>query len=256
MVSQQGPSDVLIMADGRSVTCRKMLEKAAEGCRNLHEAWIIYRPWKRIRRKMAYASANKEILKISMPVGRQFMSAIARDDGYNACGEETTYDTSYSGVESVAWASLPRLTAQGKESILGYTPDVPSERMFDLSGGMPLFWQERKTVKFWMSLLSSYKAKAVLDLTPGSGACARAAMELGLHYSCFCRNAEHACWLRNILDVQALRGMCTSGSSLFVQGYLECVSEHFKDVLDRLDIMDAAEDHEPADMDDEVIDDA
>jgi hypothetical protein len=150
LVAQTGPTDVLIFGDGRSVTCRKMLEKAVEACRNLHEAWIVYRPTKRLGRKVAYSSDNKEILKISMPVSRTLMVATPREDTYNAAGEESSHDTTYTGVESAPWASLPRLSVAGKESILGFEPEKPKEYMFDSSGGLPLFWQERKTAKFWI----------------------------------------------------------------------------------------------------------
>jgi len=202
---------------------------------------------------VAYSSDSKEILKISMPVSRSLMAARPREDTYNAAGEESSHDTTYTGVESAPWASLPRLSAAGKASILGFEPETPNEYMFDSSGGLPLFWQERKTVKFWISLLNTYHAKAVVDATLGSGACARAAMELGLPYSCFCRNAEHASWLQNVLDMHALRAMCTSGSALFLQGYLDCVNEHFKDVLDRLITTDDAVDLDPMDADHEVV---
>jgi hypothetical protein len=53
--------------------------------------------------------------------------------------------------------------------------------------------------------------------------------------------------------MHALRAMCTSGSALFLQGYLDCVNEHFKDVLDRLITTDGAVDLEPMDADDEVF---
>ena len=62
---------------------------------------------------------------------------------------------------------------------------------FDCSVGLPLFWQERKTVAFTKQLLQDAMAAAVFDLTPGSGACGRACFELGIPYSCLARSPEH-----------------------------------------------------------------
>ena len=116
--------------------------------------------------------------------------------------------------------------------------------LFDSSVGVPLFWQERKTVKCWKAILKDVQCKAVFDLTPGSGACARAAMEMGVPYAGVTRCQEHCSWLQNILDRQALRCVATAGA-LFDQDLSECVKEHFQDVLDQLNEQDAIEDTDP-----------
>ena len=74
-------------------------------------------------------------------------------------------------------------------------------------------------------------------------------MELGVSYSCLCRAAERASWLRNILDRQASRSMCRSESPLYHQSLSQCITLHSKAVLDHLKDTDAAIHAEPTDAD-------
>ena len=62
--------------------------------------------------------------------------------------------------------------------INGRDPPAPKDTVVDASLGMPLFWQERKTPALWKRLLGDVRGKAVFDITPGSGALARACMSL------------------------------------------------------------------------------
>jgi hypothetical protein len=61
---------------------------------------------------------------------------------------------------------LPLISAGDEEKVHGITPATPRHTSFDCSMGQPLFWQERKTVKFWGQLLNDADAKVVFDLTP------------------------------------------------------------------------------------------
>ena len=125
---------------------------------------------------------------------------------------------------------------------MGHEPAAPQGGVFDTSVGQPLFWQERKSVSCLKALLADVQAKTVFDLTPGSGACGRAAMEMGLVYACVTRNVEHSSWLQNIFDRQALRGICESNGPLHEQDLSQCIQEHFSEVLDQLNDMDAVAD--------------
>ena len=140
--------------------------------------------------------------------------------------------------------TLPLITATEKAKIHGCEALAPQEDLFDTSLGMPLYWQERKTVKCMKTLLKDVHAKAVFDLTPGSGVCGRAAMELGISYSCLARSAEHCSWLQNIWDRQALRYICEDGGPLHQQDLSQCITEHFAETLDQLNQMDQAEETE------------
>ena len=243
VVAQAGPSDVILLADGRSRSCRRKLEKAAEDLRFLHEEWIIYRPTKRLGRRIAFGADNKEMLLVSLPLSRTQMTTAPRQQ-FAAAGEETTHEATYTGVSTAPWGSLPVMTAEYKEQITGVPVDVPKQCIFDSSSGVPLFWQERKSVDCWKALLHHHLAKAVFDLTPGSGAAARAAMELGVHYAGVTRSQDHSSWLQNILDRHALRSICTTGAPLFQQDLSECIKANFKDTIDMLNKQDAAVDDE------------
>ena len=112
---------------------------------------------------------------------------------------------------------------------------------------MPLFWQERKTPALWKRLMTDVKARAVFDMTPGSGALARACMEEGISYAGVCRTPVHASWLMNICDRQALRQLCTKGCALYHQTLSSCIQSHFGELLDRLNDQDAAADTDAPD---------
>ena len=169
---------------------------------------------------------------------------------FDGAGEETTHETTYTGVPTAPWASLPFLDKEHKQQIIGRDPQVPAATLFDASGGIPLFWQERKTPVLWKRLLSDVKARAVFDLTPGSGALARTCMEEGIAYAAVCQSPIHASWLMNICDRQALRLMCKQRCPLYYQSLATCIQKHFGELLDRLNDQDAAAD---TDAPDEVL---
>ncbi len=81
--------------------------------------------------------------------------------------------------------------------------------MFDCAMGVPLFWGERKTVKMWAQILEDVDAKAVYDLTPGTGALASACLIAGITYVGVARNADHRQWLDTLLDRVALKAGST-----------------------------------------------
>ena len=167
-------------------------------------------------------------------------------DSFNDAGEESTHETSYTGVDSIPWGALPLLAPADKERMTGQVPAaVPpssaSKKVFDSSLGLPLFWNERKTPAIWKQLLKHLNATSVFDITPGSGQCARACMEAGIQYSCVAKNAEHGSWLMNVLDRVALGQICQEGSPLYQQDLSVCLKEHFSEALDQLNEQDGAE---------------
>ena len=159
--------------------------------------------------------------------------------------ENSTHDTTYTSVELVPWRAMPLVSLADKAKIHGYQPECPRKKLFDSSMGVPLFWQERKSAKFWATLFTHVDAKAIFDCTPGSGAAGRAAMELGIVYSCMAKNAEHNSWLQNMFDKNALQIITTAGTPLYEQNLSTCVTEHFEDILDQLHGQDAGEDEAP-----------
>ena len=181
----------------------------------------------------------------SMPLPRTQMNILKREE-YNAAGEATTQETSYTGVPMAPWGSLPLTSKEDKEKILGFDPVLPTGKktIFDCSVGLLLFWQERRTVAFTKRLLKDAMAAAVFDLTPGSGACGRACIEMGLPYSCLARSPEHASWLQNVFDRCTLREICKKGSVMNNVDLAELIKTHFQETLDQLNEQDLAEDTE------------
>lgn len=250
MLSQAGPADVLVFCDGRSRVCRRAIEKASESARNTAEIFVVYAPTPRLGRRVAFGSANCEVMLVSLPVAKVFLSLRTRSDKFTAVGESSTHDNSYSGVHPVPWAGLPLMSVADKARVLGISQDnveLPRQSLFDSTGGIPLYWQERKPAKLWRTIFEDLQARIVYDLTPGGGMAARAAMEMGITYTGVTRSQEHASWLSNVVDRSALRAIVTSGTALHNQDLHTCIEEHFADVLAQLKDADAVEDKEPAD---------
>lgn len=255
VVSQTGPADVLLLADGRSRIWRRKLEAKLETARNQHETWIVYRPGKRVGRKVAYGSEHKEVLLVSMPLNRTVMAARPRVHFAHA-GEKSTHETSYTGVEPAQLASLPLVPATDKAKLLGLSggaAPTPKKKWFDTSIGVPLFWQERKTIACWTAILADVQCKAIFDCTPGTGAAARCAMEQGYAYAALTRTQEHCAWLQQFLDRQALRYIATPGSQMHCKDLQPTIASQFSQLITQLETQDEAEDDN---LDDESPDDA
>ncbi len=252
MLGQQGPGDVLVVCDGRSRSCRTKLEKLVEGARHQSEIWVVYKPSPRLGRKVSFASDNREVIIVSTPVSRTQLPTKTRTM-YVGAGEASTHDSTYTGVEPTPWSAMPCISLADKAKICGFEPESPRPQMFDAACGQPLFWAERKSHRFWRSLLTDLDAKCVVDVTPGSGACARAALNMGISYLGVPRSQEHGSWLQNILDRDALQVITTVGSPLFQQELSHCIKEHFQDVLDQLNEADAIQDTAPEDGVDESV---
>ena len=206
----------------------------------------------RLGRKVAFAADSREVILVSTPVPRTQIPVKVRASFGQAAGEETTHDTSYTGVPSMAWQQMPRVSAGDKCRIWGADAERPRQELFDTTLGQPLLWQERKTPAFWACLLSDLCVKTVVDLTPGSGSAARACMQLGIPYHGWAKNAEHASWLQNVLDRAALQVICEVGSALHSDS-AQAIQEHFSDVLEQLNEQDKGVDVTP---DDGALDDA
>jgi hypothetical protein len=250
MLTQLGPADIAIWFDGRSKSWRKQIEKATEDARNQAELWLIHQPSPRLGRKISFASEAREVALVSMPLPRTRLTCKVRTE-FVCAGETSTHDTTYTGVEPMPWPAMPMVSIEDKAKIHGFEPPLPKPRFFDTTSGLPLFWQERKPISFWQALLKDMDAKCVFDLTPGSGACARAAMSLGISYTCLCRNAEHNSWLQNVLDRAATKTIVQEKSPMFDEELAKGVREHFQEVLDQLHRQDACKDLAPEGDDEE-----
>ena len=98
------------------------------------------------------------------------------------------------------------------------------------------------------ALLQELNIQAVLDVTPGSGACMEAALTLGLPYHGFCINKDHMAWLQSVADRAACGIISVSGSSLYAQDLATAVKQQFPDLLQSL-VPANDEDDEPLEPD-------
>ena len=233
------------------------------GGRRRTRAWVVAcRTHVRLGRKVAFASDNREVIFISTPVPRtqipvQPRRAIASLQGTKVAETGSTHESCYMNVPPLPWGALPMVTKADKTRILGITDETdqtPRTGLYDTTLGLPLYWNDRKSSDWWACLFGDLNAKSVVDLTPGNGCAARAAMESGIQYVGIARNQEHASWLQNVADRNALRLICTTNSALYHSDLSTSINEHFADVLDQLQEADKSTDAAPA-ADVEIDDD-
>ena len=245
-----GTSDVILLADGRAKKWRRVLEDKFLTARNCHETWVVYKPFKNIgSRKLAFGSDHKETLLVSLPVRRNHLRAAKRTQ-FTSAGETSTHDTSYTGVPPIQMASLPMVSRADKAKMTLAAPQgdeaaacqVPKQKHYDTSIGVPIFWQEKKTIELWTAVLEDLKCKAIFDCTPGSGVLARVALEQGYAYAALAKSQEHCAWLQQYLDRQTLRYMATPGCALFQKQLQPSIQLHFAHVIEQLRSQDEAVD--------------
>ena len=160
---------------------------------------------------------------------------------FNTTGEKDSHDTTYTGVPIRVRSSLPLLPAQERSTIVGASP-CPPAGLFDVScrGGHPFSWNEKKPVAWYKTFVSEIAAGLVVDLTPGSGALARACLEKGVQYVGFCRTLEHRSWLINVLNRAAVEIASRRGTALYEQDLATCLNDFFEDIIDEVHAQDAA----------------
>ena len=145
---------------------------------------------------------------VGLPVPKTVLKAQPRPC-FTACGEVSTHNQPYSGVAKRSLQTLPRLQPGEKQTMIGENlKDLPAKFVEHASNGHPLFWQEIKTVGLFSQLLTDLGVGHVVDLSPGSGACAVAAAMNHITYDGFCFNDMHKSWLEKVLD-RAMLGVFT-----------------------------------------------
>ena len=210
MISAHGADRVMLAMDGRSKSVRRKFEdivdelqmdkeKHLEGC-------IVYaepaRSDVRFHQRRVFGNfTNLEMLHGVLPVAKVRMQAKPRDH-YSACGESSTYASSYTNVQVRSFLRLPRMSVPDKELATGVKAPVYDTKAVAACGarGHPLFWAEMKDVLLFAALYKDLNILNVFDLTPGSGAAACAAAILGIGYEGVAISQQHAEWLNNIID--------------------------------------------------------
>jgi len=90
------------------------------------------------------------------------------------------------------------------------------------------------------TFLKEIAVALVIDLTPGSGAMARACLDEGIEYIGVCRSQGHSSWLVNVLNRASVESTVRQGTALYEQDLATCLQDHFKELIDELHAQDAA----------------
>ena len=156
----------------------------------------------RFPQKRFFASFfNKETIFAVLPVPKKQFHIRDRSH-YSACGEDATHTMSYSKAPIRSLSSMPRVALNSVGDISGLTVPVQEDKVLKFAGskGIPLFWQEKKEVDFWVALFKDLAASHVFDIAAGHGAAACASALLDITYEGVAMNEQHATWLDNVLD--------------------------------------------------------
>ena len=172
--------NVLIGFDGCSRETRAELNKLPSA----QEMFIVYSSsWNSWSNRHSFlSSSNCELGYVCLPVSRQRWVCKERPTGFNAAGEDPSHFTSMTGVGMTARTRLPRISVEEKAKVFGASGRLPAKWLKHIPAGCPLFWGETKSVAYWVQILTELNAKCVVDVTPGSGSMAEAALILGTHY--------------------------------------------------------------------------
>ena len=115
--------------------------------------------------------------------------------------------------------------------MFGASGSLPKKWLKNIPTGCPMFWGETKSVAFWVQLLTELNARVVVDVTPGSGSLAEAAMQLGIQYCGLVSDPTHLGWLTNVIDRAAVRYIVQSGTFLHQADLADSLKKMFGDVV-------------------------
>ena len=120
---------------------------------------------------------------------------------FNACGEMSTFSTTYTGIQMRRFGELPRMEYDLKAELLGNAAAGASDNnkvAKDIaSKGHPISPCEVKPLNLWQRLCEHFGVTHILDFTPGSGALA---LSGNCDYEGIAMAVKHCEWLDSILD--------------------------------------------------------
>ena len=125
-----------------------------------------------------------------------------------------------------------------REQIVGAAPSPAAGGFNVAERGHPFAWKEQKPIGWLQRFMEDISASLVIDLTPGSGALARACLEKGIQYVGFTREPAHCSWLINVLNRAAVECTTRNGSTLYEQDLATCLEDHFKELIEELQDQD------------------
>jgi hypothetical protein len=212
MLSTRRSTDQIAFFDGRFRKLRRYVEAqlATLDEKFVVEMWMIYQNPEQgdpryPARKLAFGSTNRESIVMYRPIRRNSNTSQPRAQ-YNACGEESTHDCTYSAVNLRSLGELPKLTSDDKKAMLGTELDVPTAYQAESINavaeeqGIPFSWMETKPVGFWSAFFEDMEFDDIFDVCAGSGAAAIGAYYANKQYDGICCNPLHKKWAGQIMN--------------------------------------------------------
>ena len=274
ILQKRGKDDVVMLFDGRSRPCRKVMEMfeeelAASGTYGVTEVWFVYvQPPKnkdpRVPgRSVTFASNNKEAALFSWPIGKTKEKVIHRAE-FNSCGETSTTSTTYTGINMRRFGELPRMDYDTKSRILGSSTAAGvaagKKMQADIDEkGHPFSWAEAKPIALWSRMCEHHNLTHLVDFTPGSAALA-VAVAGAMQYEGIAADEEHHQWMDSILDrcimymVGRDKKLCTSlgGDAEFAEKVSKFFANTMQEARRYLEPLDEAQACSDASSDDDA----
>ena len=247
ILESSGATDTAVVFDGGSGKVRRRLEVRFEDAawKNVRQVTLVYdssrscrnpKDWKRV-----YGNNNLE----TGCVATRFRSnkwTVQKREKYTLGEEGSSAGSVFANVPVRTMASLPTM-AKHERAAMTFKEKCPSPAagIFDVEArGHPFSWTEWKPLGWYEVFLPEVRAALVVDYSPGSGAMARACLDLGIQYVGICRTDQHCSWLTNILNTAAVECISRNGSPLYQQDLATCINDHFRELIDELHQQDAA----------------
>ena len=141
-------------------------------------------------RRVPMAAKKVETGAVRFPVPRTKIQT-TKKGSFTVCGEASTYQGTYTGVEYRAVSEMPLVCGDTKRKILDLdatapAPALPEDWRDRHEQDTPLFWNESKPIAFWSAILEEFCVEAVFDCTAGSGALMEACLTAGILYHGLC----------------------------------------------------------------------
>lgn len=237
VLSVRRPNDVIIICDGRFPQVRRFFDNEMSKLQQSFcmEMWIIYETPtgagdpRYPKRQRSFSNMNREVMLVYRPVPINQVQKQPRQ-GFNACGESSSFDLTYSGVQLRNLKDLPMLIPQAKRNMMGPTMDIPFSYPWqsDISdyGGVPFSWGETKPVMLWVAFFTDLGIGHVFDLTAGSAAAAIGAHYASIQYDGICWHMLHKTWCEQLMR-QALLALTTLGRTGASPAYVKKVLHFF-----------------------------
>jgi len=215
------PEDSIVVFDGRFPSVRRYFDNeiAELGEAFSLDFWLVYdipaSDPRYSKKKRAFGNCNREVILLYRPATKKKNVCTSRL-AFNRCGEKSTHDKTYTGINLRSLGELPKLLTEDKKKIMGKDLDIPlSYAEADqavVGDGVPFSWQESKPVDWWIQFFKDQGFDSIFDTTPGSAAAAIGAHYSNVQYDALCLSPVHKNWCDQLMN-QAMFAIVSDGGA-------------------------------------------